>query len=438
MSERRVSKHWEYNPANNVEKFDLSTLTKSNLVNQLLVLKQEDIAFSVIMELLGSFNGKSFCNRYDTFDVPAGAYKYDKNNDPNKPKIVSNKSKFTTTIGIWIFNITFIRDNGLCPVLGYINKEITDDVFSDMQQTLIFGLMEDKITVPQYKKFLEYTQFFMPFETVLNPNHTEKLVSIGKTLNKKKAELYKKYKDQLDKGDVAVAEKMEKELLAYAKEYLGDDPGLDVYMSGAGSSWGNNFKNMYVMKGAMRDPDPNAKQQFNIATSNWIDGISADEYSLVANSLAAGPYARSKKTELGGYWEKLITAAFSTMNMDPPGSDCGSKMYVEVELDKSNYKDWMYSYIIKSDGKLEELTTDNLDKYLGKKVKFRFAAFCKSRTGICNCCGGNFFYRRGNGRIGLAMAQIPTKLKLSSMKGFHNSTIKTYEVDPYAMFLGVK
>ena len=77
-------------------------------------------------------------------------------------------------------------------------------------------------------------------------------------------------------------------------------------MSGAGSDWKNNFKNMYVMRGAIANPDPNAKRQFDVATSNFIDGISADEYSLIANSLVNGSYSRSKKTEIGGYWEKVL------------------------------------------------------------------------------------------------------------------------------------
>ena len=48
---------------------------------------------------------------------------------------------------------------------------------------------------------------------------------------------------------------MEKELIDYALDYLGDDPSLDLYLSGARSNIGNHFKNMYIMKGAIRNPD---------------------------------------------------------------------------------------------------------------------------------------------------------------------------------------
>src|SRR5699024_10729903 len=114
--------------------------------------------------------------------------------------------------------------------------------------------------------------------------------------------------------------------------------------------------------------------------------------------------------------------------------DCKSDKYITVELTKKNLPEFMYNYIIKSNGELEELTSDNSDKYIGKKVKMRFSMFCKSKTGICNKCAGNFFYRRGARNVGLATIQIPSTLKLRSMKSFHDTTIKTVEIDPMKAF----
>lgn len=431
MSEKRVSKHWNLNAKLNIEEFNIDEINEDNLVNELLVLKQDDISYSFMMNMFGSFNGKCFCHHYDTFDVPVGSFKFIN----KKGKEVSNSVKFTTTIGIWIFNIFFLRDFGFSFLFdGYINKNINKDLFEDINQTLVYALAEDKIDSDRYIKFLNYTQFFMPYETILSPNHTEKIITCTKQIDKKKKELLKEYGEDIKKGNVVVAEKMEKELLDYAKELLGDDPGLDVYMSGAGGSFGNNFKNMYVMKGAMRDPDPNAKQEYNIATSNFFDGISADEYSMIANTLANGPYSRAKKTQVGGHWEKLFGSAFQHIRLDEPGSDCGTDKGIEVILTKKNLPMYIYNYIIKSNGELEELTSDNAEKYLGKKVKMRFSIFCKSKTGYCNKCIGNFFYRRGGENIGLATIQIPSTLKVRMLKQFHDSTIKTSEIDPMKAF----
>lgn len=431
MTEKRVSRHWNFNPKINVDEFNLNEINEDNLVNELLALKQEDVSYSFMMNMFGSFNGKCFCHHYDTFDVPVGAFKFTN----AKGKEVSNSNKFTTTIGIWVFNIFFLRDFGFSFLFGgYMNENINKGIFEDINQTLVYALAEDKIDSDRYINFLNYTQFFMPYETILSPNHTEKIVTCTKQIEKKKKELLKTYGEEIKKGNVVIAEKMEKELLDYAKELLGDDPGLDVYMSGAGGSFGNNFKNMYVMKGAMRDPDPNAKQEYNIATSNFFDGISADEYSMIANTLANGPYSRAKKTQVGGHWEKLFGSAFQHIRLDEPGSDCGTTQGIEVVLTKKNLPMYIYNYIIKSNGELEELTSDNADKYIGKKVKMRFSIFCKSKTGYCNKCIGNFFYRRGGENVGLATIQIPSTLKVRMLKQFHDSTIKTSEIDPMKAF----
>ena len=431
---KRVSKHWDFNPNASVEKFNIDELNTSNLVNQMLVITKDDITQSVIMRLFGSFNdGKSLCHHYDTFDVPPKAFKFI--ND--KGKEVSNSNKFTTTFGIWIFNVFFLRDFGYSKLVGgYYNENIDNDHFEYISDKLVYALLENKIDTESYKRWIDAAQFFMPFETILSPNHSEKMLSCTKEINKIKAKLIKENQEALDNGDAAVAEDIEKQLLAFAKEYLKDDPSLDPYLSGAGASLGNNFKNMYIMKGAVRNPDPTAKQEFNIAQSSFMDGISADEYSLLANSLVGGPYSRAKKTELGGYWEKLVEVATSTIKLDPPDSDCGSTHYIEVTLTKKNISMFMYSYMIKSNGELEELTSENMDKYIGKTVKIRSVLFCKSKTGVCNKCAGNFFYRRGEGNmnIGMACSAIPTRLKLRSMRGFHNSTVKLTTIDPMRAF----
>lgn len=430
---KRVSKHWNLNPRVKIDHFDRETLNTDNLVNQMLVIQEKDISSSLIMDLFGSFNGKTMVNHYDTFDVPAGAYKFKNLNG----KEVSNVNKFTTTFGIWIFNIFFLQGLDLAGAVGgYINENITTDSFGDLHQKILYAMLEDKVSTENYKKFIEYSDFVMPWETILSPSHSEAILACTKEINKIKAKLVKENKEALDKGDAVVAERIEKELIKFAMEYLKDDPALDPYLSGAGGNIKNNFKNMYIMKGAIRNIDPTASQEFTVSTSSLLDGISSEEYSTLAKSLSGGPYSRSKKTELGGYWEKLISAALSPVTIDGEGTDCGTDKYLEVTLTKKNSTMFMYSYIIKPNGDLEELTTSNLDKYLDKKVKFRSTMFCKSKTGgVCHHCAGNFFYRRGSSTIGLACASIPTVLKLKSMKQFHSAIIETKEIDPTRAFL---
>lgn len=376
------------------------------------------ITLSFFMETFGTFEGKARFNPYDIIEIPAGKY---------GPKGHKNKKSFTTTVGIYIWNKYFIEKD-LFHLYKYINKTIDSKEFKKLNSQLSYALAEDDITIEVFKRYLMKTQHIMPVVSIISPNHTEKMLTCTKVINKKKDELIEKYKDDIEAGNEVVATKMEKELLDFAIEYMEDDPSMDVFLSGARGSIGNNFKNMFVMKGAIKDPDPNAKQKYKIATSNYIDGIKPEEYSLFANSLAAGPYKRAVKTAYGGYLEKLFLYAFQHVRLDEEGSDCGTKRTIKVTLTKNNISQWMYSYIVEGT-KLIELTSKNMNKYIGKTVKFRFSALCESKTGICNKCMGNLEYRRGTRNSGIESTVIASKLKNISMKAFHDSVEKMTSMD---------
>lgn len=400
------------------------TVTSPKDIEYLVSITEKDITTTFIMELFGEFKSGQRFHPYDIITIPAGSY------GPDKYK---NKNQFTTTVGIWVFNKYFIEPH-LFDLFHYINETITSKLFKKLNNILSEAVLEDKLPLEYLKDFMMKTQKCMPYISILAPNYTNKMLSCSVAIDKKKQELYKKYKDQIEKGDEIAANKMEKELLQWAIDYMGDDPSMDMFISGARGSIPNNFKNMFVMKGVIKDPDPNAKQKYNVAMSNYIDGISPDEYALFANSLAAGPYARAKKTENGGYREKLFLRAFQHLILDPEGSDCGTKRYLEVVLTDSNINEWMYSYIIEG-SKLVELTSENKSKYIGKKVKVRFSALCESKTGICNKCMGNMYYRLDKKEnVGTSLTQIPSVQKNISMKAFHDSTQSLYEMDLEKVF----
>lgn len=383
-------------------------------------IKEEDVTLSFIMELFGEFNGKTRFNPYDEIEIPAGSYGIEK---------YKNKESFYTTVGLYVFNKFFIEKD-LIHVFGYINQNVDDKMFSNMNSTLSTALLEDDITVAVMKRYLMKTQKVMPYVSILAPNYTEKMLTCSKVIDKKKKELYTKYKEGIDAGDPATATKMEKELLAYALEYMKDDPSMDMFISGARGSVGNNFKNMFVVKGAIKDPDPNAKQKYKVAMSNYIDGIAPEEYSLFANSLAAGPFARAKKTEVGGALEKLFLYGMQHVKMDEPGSDCKTKKTKSVKLTEKNIKKWMYSYIMEGETPVE-LTSKNKGKYIGKTVKIRFSSLCQDKKPGCTCniCGGNLPYRRGIQNSGIETTQIASTMKNKSMKSFHDSVQQMHVMD---------
>ena len=59
---------------------------------------------------------------------------------------------------------------------------------------------------------------------------------------KRKEELFKEHKEELENGDVITAVKIENELTSMAESELKGDPGMDLYNSGARGKFANNYK----------------------------------------------------------------------------------------------------------------------------------------------------------------------------------------------------
>lgn len=398
-------------------------ITDPELKKELLNLKEEDITSSFIYDLFGEYNGVAKCNPYDIIEIPSNTY---------GPEGRKNKNPFVTTVGIWIFN-KWVFEKDLFDEFGYINKTFNKNLLEDINQKLSYALMEDRISTQVLKNYLMKTQLVMQFVTVLAPNYSEELLTVTTKINKRKEALIKKYQKELEAGDTVIAKQIEDELIDYAKDLLKDDPAMDSFVSGARSNINNNFKNMFIWKGATRDPNPDAKQEYNIATSNYIDGIKREEYALYSNSGIEGAYSRGKKTEDGGYLENLTTMAYQDIILDEPGTDCGTDRYIEVELTKKNINQYIYNNIIGPNGKLIELNSQNMDKYIGKKVKMRMAYLC-SHEHPCAACAGNFYYKLGIKNVGLTLMQVFSIYKNKSMKAFHDSTVQLTEIDTMKAF----
>ena len=406
-----------------IEKRFSNKITDPKDIEYLVGIKEEECTkLSFAMDMFGDFDDKRRFNTYDTVTIPSGSY---------GPEGNKNINPINTTVGIWVFNKAFIEKE-LFDLFGYINKPITSKVFKEINKKMSYAVMEDKLPLDAIKRYIMKTEKFQPYCNILSTSITENMLSIPKAIAKKKQELLKKYEKELATNDPIVSQKIEKELIEECKVLLKDDPSVDMINSGAKIDWGNNFKNMFVMRGASKNPDPlNPNGDYTIIKSDFMTGIAPDEYAAFADSLTAGPYARAKKTADGGAMEKIFVKALEHLYILPAGSDCGTKRTKSVTLTKDNIDDWMYSYIVESGNRLVELTSDNRDSYLGKKVKFRYSGLCESKKGICNKCAGNLFTRLGIKNVGVASYVIPASIKLKSMKTFHDSTIKIFDMGEY-------
>ena len=404
MATKRISKH----------------IQKPNDVNEVLTLTHDRACEkSLIMEWFADYGDGPRFNTYDTIDIPKGYYGLKK----------KNKNEFTTTIGLWVFNKSFIEP--FSDIIGYINEPITNGVYGNINSKLSYALLEEKITVDQLKDFIVQSQIIMSCASAICPSHTMDMLLLTTKAEKKKKELEKEYKEGLDNGDLSAVKAIENELIDFAKEELKDSESVDMYNSGARSSWGNNFKNMYLVKGSIRKTDGS----YDYVGSSYISGLNPKDFAKTNDSAVGGPYSRSQKTRYGGYNEKLFTRATQHIRVIPH-TDCGTKRTIKVTLTKKNIRYWMYSYYVNNSGSLIEITSENMDSLIGKTLNIRYSSLCKrSKDGcICEACAGTLFRRAGIENAGLVSMVMMSSVKNKAMKTFHDSTLELMEIDPNEVF----
>lgn len=403
------------------------TITDQALIDSVIGIKPEDITSTYVVELFGEFDGKVRANPYDLITVPKGAYGL------ADSKRGVNIKPFTTTVGKLIWNKMYIlRNPSIYEAIGWVDDIVSKKVFNKLYKKLGYMLLEGKIDKAEFKRFAMTTQLTMPYVQFLSNSFTDTMLLSSTVMNKKKAELIKANQAAFDAKDIKVVDQVSKELMDYSKEYLKDDPSMDMFNSGGGGDFSNHYKNSFLMKGIVRNPDP--LKGYDIITSNYIDGVSEEEYAALANTLAEGPFNRSKKTEVGGYYEKLLLYATQHLSLLEPGSDCGTKRCIEMEVTEDNIDDLMYNYFIQGD-KVVEITSENRDSLIGKTIKLRYSSMCEAKDGhFCNICAGNLWYRLGISKTGILTPILASKLKNKLMSSFHNSQVQLTDMNVMEAF----
>lgn len=427
-------------------------ITKKEDIDYIISIDHKKASMkSTIMELFGNFGEGSRFNPYDIITIPPksyGGYSKTSNNNSsglhagfgisatgdnsNEPKSSTKKNStpITTTVGLYIFNKSFIEP--MSDILGYINTPVTSGVYGKINSKISTALLDDKISVSQLKWFIMQSQIIMSCCSAIAPSHTETMFAMEEPIAKKKAELLNspKYKDMIKNSDLVLMKDFEKELIDFAKQILRDDPAIDMFNSGARSSWGNNFKNMYIARTDLKGTDGS----HTISPVSYIEGMDPKELTAINDASVGGPYSRSRETANGGYKERLYMASTAHLSIGAKGSDCKTAHTIKVPLTEKNYNDWCYSFIMEN-GKPVELTPENKSRYVNKTVDMRFTGLCANKNGcLCEACSGTLFRRIGLTNVGIATSIAMSSLKNKSMKRFHDTSVTLFEADLMKVF----
>ena len=345
------------------------------------------------------------------------------------------KKEVYTTIGIYIANLHIIRPK-FANLFGYINKPFSGDTVEYIEDVLSDALYNDKITTDDMADYYNRVQWLGGHDKMsfLSPSITSALLKAPKDIIRKKKQLFKEHKNELsddNPNNAIVAAEIESELIKDAEQYLKKQDGYENFASKSKVNIKNNYKTMNIMKGPLQN---SFTGKYRINASEYNTGITKDEYSSIADSSVIGAYARAIATGESGYLAKKTNQTLNAVTAGPKGSDCGTKKYIEVFLYPKMINSYLNRYII-DEGKLVELTKDNVSKYVNTTVKMRSPMYCKMEEPCyCNMCIGNQPYMLGLNQFGLAISRIPNKLMNLSLKKFHDLTIKTTKIDVDKLF----
>jgi DNA-directed RNA polymerase beta' subunit len=330
------------------------------------------------------------------------------------------------TIGRFIANKFMFESSGIISILGIFNNVMNKSSIGTIDNLVGQIYMEDKINRQQFNTYLEHRDTLGYWlNGMLAHTISEKMLKPLPEVEKKKAELCKKYEKELAEGNIDVMTMISDELVAYAKEILKDDPGMDLYLSGD-LDFGNNYKNNAILKGAVINKITN---EYDFISSSFMGGIEIKDIPAHANSILASQYPASIATADAGYMGKKLLALLQMMEIDEPGTDCGTKHLVPIKITKHNSKDMLYTYIDDGSGQLKMLDKDNISSYIGQNVMMRSPMTCTTDK-ICSKCAGNLFYMLDVKHAGLFATQISHAALNLGLKAKHNSLVELYTFNP--------
>lgn len=356
-------------------------------------------------------------NTYDEFRLKAGEY--------------FNTTDILTNCGLFIFN-KFLIEPYFQKEVGYVNFPITKKGIDKIDHMIETAILLDT-TGECVKKYIHYMNRMCWLAFTVNTQICSSLSLKSSmplpSVTKKKAELVKKYKKEIEENDVITYKHITDELVKLAEKEMEDDPSYELYASGARGAFDNAYRQWLITKGPIWNA---SKGEFEIVTQSLYEGIPKENVPSLANAVVSGFYPKAIGTGESGYITKKLSAGFQDVVLDDKDSDCGTGLCATVLLTNENMHYYLYHFI-KSGSKYIRLEPSNQSSFVGKTVQIRLPEYCIGKK-QCNRCAGDRFYLLGIKNVGLTFGRVSNSTLRAKMKKSHDSTVRTYVLNPDEIF----
>lgn len=334
------------------------------------------------------------------------------------------KENSTTTCGIYLFN-KFILEP--LKIFGYVNKPFGSKELGALEDGISDGLMQKDITPAQAAEYIDRLQFLLggPLAHLINPSINPDIMTLPPQAAALKKKLLAENKAGIEANDPQTSSKIEKEVTKVAMDWMNErnDPSLSFFKSGAIDPY-NNYRTMFVMKGAVKDNTGESPTGYKIVTSEYDNGISKEDMPKIADTVVTSSYNSGVATQDSGYMGKKYNTILQRVKLMERGSDCKTPDTLQTVITNRH----LYRYIMEN-GKPVCLTPEVIDKYKGKVCKLRSPLHCHAKDPYyCNVCMGDRLYDIGVHNIGLTVSILSGATLNAALKTKHNVTVGTYTI----------
>lgn len=334
------------------------------------------------------------------------------------------KEYSSTTCGIYLFN-KFILEP--LKIFGYVNKPFGKKELDALEDGISDGLMQKDLTTEQVAEFIDRLQFLLggPLAHLINPSINPDIMTLPPQAAALKKKLLAENKAGIEANDPQTSSKIEKEVTKVAMDWMNErnDPSLSFFKSGAIDPY-NNYRTMFVMKGAVKDNTGESPTGYKIVTSEYDNGITKEDMPKIADTVVTSSYNSGVATQDSGYMGKKYNTILQRVKLLERGSDCKTPDTFQTVITNRH----LYRYIMEN-GKPVCLTPDVIDNYKGKVCKLRSPLHCHAKDPYyCNICMGDRLYDIGVHNVGLTVSILSGATLNAALKTKHNVTVGTYTI----------
>ena len=334
------------------------------------------------------------------------------------------KENSSTTCGIYLFN-KFILEP--LKIFGYVNKPFGKKELDALEDGISDGLMQKDLTTKQVAEFIDRLQFLLggPLAHLINPSINPDIMTLPPQAAALKKKLLAENKAGIEANDPQTSSKIEKEVTKVAMDWMNErnDPSLSFFKSGAIDPY-NNYRTMFVMKGAVKDNTGESPTGYKIVTSEYDNGITKEDMPKIADTVVTSSYNSGVATQDSGYMGKKYNTILQRVKLLERGSDCKTPDTFQTVITNRH----LYRYIMEN-GKPICLTPEVIDKYKGKVCKLRSPLHCHAKDPYyCNICMGDRLYDIGVHNVGLTVSILSGATLNAALKTKHNVTVGTYTI----------